>query len=320
LLRGDITVQNTTLDDFVIIKSDGTSLYHLAAMVDDHLMDITHVIRSAEWLPSLPKHALIYRAFSWPEPVWVHLSVFLKPSGKGKMSKRDVTEGHSILVKDLPGLGYLPEAVLNWIVLMGWSLDDKTEFFNLEDMVKGFDLNRLNPSPAAVNFEKFDHFNGLHIRALPDGELARRLGPFFEQAGLPSDETTLLRLVPLIHERLTTLDEAPEKVAFLFQAEVTYDRALLIPKGMEAATALDALRRSIALLRALPDLNHAASEPPLRALADELGLKPGQLFGILRVAVTGQTVSPPLFETMAVMDRETVFGRLEKAESLLTNT
>jgi len=317
LLRGDMTVDNTTLDDFVIIKSDGTSLYHLAAMVDDYRMGITHVIRSSEWLPSLPKHALIYRAFGWPEPAWVHLSVFLKPSGKGKMSKRDVTEGHSILVKDLPALGYLPEAVLNWIVLMGWSLDDKTEFFTLADMVQGFSLERLNPSPAAVNFEKFDHFNGVHIRALPLAELARRLGPFFASAGLPADQATLLRIVPLIQERLATLDEAVEKVAFLFRADMSYDPALLIQKGMDAASALAALGRASARLRSLPDLTHTTTEQPMRALADELKLKPGQLFGLLRVALTGQTVSPPLFETIAVMERETVFGRLAQAEKLL---
>ena len=319
LLRGDMTVDNTTLDDFVIIKSDGTSLYHLAAMVDDYRMGITHVIRSSEWLPSLPKHALIYRAFGWPEPAWVHLSVFLKPSGKGKMSKRDVTEGYSILVKDLPALGYLPEAVLNWIVLMGWSLDDKTEFFTLADMVQGFNLERLNPSPAAVNFEKFDHFNGVHIRALPLAELARRLGPFFASAGLPADQATLLRIVPLIQERLATLDEAVEKVAFLFRPDVSYDPALLIQKGMDAASALAALGRASARLRSLPDLTHTTTEQPMRALADELKLKPGQLFGLLRVALTGQTVSPPLFESIAVMERETVFSRLAQAEKLLTS-
>lgn len=317
LLRGNITVENSTLDDFVIIKSDGTSLYHLAAMVDDHLMDITHVIRSSEWLPSLPKHALIYRSFGWTEPTWVHLSVFLKPSGKGKMSKRDVTEGYSILVKDLPALGYLPEAVLNWIVLMGWSLDDKTEFFNLPDMIKWFSLDRLNPSPAAVNFEKFDHFNGLHIRALPADELARRLRPFFAEAGLPSDEETLVKLVPLIQERLVTLDDGPEKVAFLFKADVDYDPTLLIQKGMDAAGALAVLQRVTALLQSLPDLNHTVTEPLLRALATELNLKPAQFFGVLRVALTGQTVSPPLLETIAVMERKVVFTRLAKAEQAL---
>jgi len=142
LLRGEITVENRTLDDYILVKSDGWALYHLAAMVDDHLMKITHVIRGSEWLPSLPLHSLIMQAFNWPEPVWVHLSVFLKPSGKGKMSKREKDEllkdGYSIFIKDLKDLGYLPEAVVNWVSLMGWSFDDHTEFFTLSDLIDKF--------------------------------------------------------------------------------------------------------------------------------------------------------------------------------------
>ena len=148
-IRGDITVQNSTLDDFIILKSDGLSLYHLAAMADDHDMGITHVIRADEWLPSLPKHALILRAFGWPEPVWCHLSVFRKPSGKGKMSKRDAaelrgTEGHSIFVHELREIGYLPAAVLNWLALMGWSYDDQKEDFDMAELVRCFSLARSN--------------------------------------------------------------------------------------------------------------------------------------------------------------------------------
>lgn len=317
LIRGEITVENSTLDDFIILKSDGLSLYHLAAMVDDHLMGVTHVIRGSEWLPSLPKHALIHRAFGWEEPVWAHVSVFLKPSGKGKLSKRDVVEGHAILVHELPGLGFIPEAVLNWIALMGWSLDDKTDVLTLDEMIKGFRLERINPSPAAINFDKLDYFNGVHIRALPQDDLARRIRPFFERAGLNADESALLRIAPVIQGRIGALDEAVTMAGFFFRAEVKYDPAQLIPKGMDAASALAALRRSIALLRSLPDLAHSATEPPMRALADELKLKPAQLFGVLRVAVTGQTVSPPLFETMALLDREVVFDRLAQAETLL---
>ena len=134
LLRGEITVENRLLDDIILVKSDGLALYHLAASVDDHLMQITHVIRGSEWLPTFPLHGLIHRAFGWQEPVYVHLSVFLKPSGKGKMSKREsaelIKEGYSIFIKDLQGLGYLPEAIVNWIALMGWSFDDHTEYFN----------------------------------------------------------------------------------------------------------------------------------------------------------------------------------------------
>jgi glutamyl-tRNA synthetase len=141
-LRGDITVENSSLDDYIIVKSDGLALYHLAAMVDDRLMGITHVIRGSEWLPTLPLHAHIIRAFSWPEPVWVHLSVFLNPQGKGKMSKRASgqfsADGSSFFIKDLQAMGYLPEAVVNWIALMGWSYDDRTEFFTLSDLVEKF--------------------------------------------------------------------------------------------------------------------------------------------------------------------------------------
>ena len=179
IIRGDITVENKNLDDYILVKSDGWALYHLAAAVDDHLMKITHVIRGSEWLPTFPLHSLIHRAFGWQEPEWVHLSVFLKPSGKGKMSKREAADalkdGHSIFIKDMEELGYLPEAIVNWIALMGWSYDDKTEFFTLPDLVEKFSLEHLNPSPAAINFQKFDYFNGLHIRNLSDKELANRL-------------------------------------------------------------------------------------------------------------------------------------------------
>ena len=143
LLRGNITFDNKNLDDFIIVKTDGWALYHLAAIVDDYLMKITHVIRGSEWLPTSPLHSLIWKAFGWEEPVWVHLSVFLKPSGKGKMSKREAAEltndGYSIFIKDLEKLGYLPEAVINWVALMGWSYDDHTEFLQYA----GFDRKIL---------------------------------------------------------------------------------------------------------------------------------------------------------------------------------
>jgi glutamyl-tRNA synthetase len=292
-------------------------------MVDDHLMAITHVIRGSEWLSSLPRHSLLIRAFNWQEPKWVHLSIFLKPSGKGKMSKREsanmkAEEGHSIFVRDMEELGYLPEAVLNWIVLMGWSLDDKTDQLSLEEMIDGFTLDRLNPSAAAVNFDKLDHFNGVYIRSMPPDQLVKRIKPHFDQAGLNADDAALLRIAPIIQERIGTLDESVDMAGFFFRSEVSYDPALLIPKGMDAASALAALQKAKALLKSLPDLNHAITEPPMRALAEELKLKPGQLFGILRLAITGQTVSPPLFETVALLDRKTVFERMARAEALLT--
>ncbi len=320
LLRGDITVENRTLDDYILVKSDGWALYHLAAMVDDHLMGITHVIRGSEWLPTFPLHAHIYRAFGWEEPVWVHLSVFLKPSGKGKMSKRDAEvfrKGHkSIFIKDLEALGYLPEAVNNWIALMGWSYDDHTEFFTMPDLIEKFDLARLKPSPAAVNFSKLDHFNGLHIRALPESDLARRLVPYFHAAGYPAVTAEALRpIVPLIQTRITTLDEAPTIAGFFFKETVEPVPEELIAKKLDAAQSLEVARRAREVLASVPESEWRAEalEAPMRALVDEMGLKAGQVFGVVRVAVTGQRVSPPLFETLEIVGKAKTIERMDKA-------
>lgn len=321
VMRGAITVDNRNLDDSVLVKSDGFALYHLAAMVDDQLMKISHVIRGSEWLPSLPLHALIIRAFGWEEPAWVHLSVFLKPSGKGKMSKRETADamkdGHSIFIKDLAELGYIPEGVINWTALMGWSYDDHTEFFKLADLVEKFSLDKLNPSPAAINFAKLDHFNGLHVRALDSDDLAARLRPVFEGAGLIVDETILQKIIPLIRERTTILTDVLEMASFYFRETVSPDPVDLVPKGLTPDQTLHAAQRSYEVLSALPTLDPESAEPPMRQVVEDLGLNAGQVFGILRVAVTGQKVSPPLFESMEIIGREKVLDRIRQAIGLL---
>ncbi len=317
-LRGEIQVENTSLDDVILLKSDGLPVYHLAAMVDDRLMGITHVLRSSEWLPTFPLHVLIYQAFGWEQPVWVHLSVFLNPSGKGKMSKRDAVSGaSSIYPLDLREQGYVPEAVVNWLALMGWSYDDRTEVFGLEDLVQRFSLDRLNPSPAAVNYSKLDHFNGIHIRSLPEAELARRLAPVFERHRISVTEADLVPLAPLIQERIRTLDEAVEMAGFMFGESVSPVAADLIGPGMTAAASAAAVRRAQRLIGERERLEPESLEAELRGLAEELGLKVGQLFTILRIAVTGQRVSPPLIETMVLLGREQVLERVARAGDLL---
>lgn len=321
LLRGEIRVENRLIDDYILVKSDGWALYHLAAMVDDHLMKITHVLRSSEWLSTFPLHGHIIRAFGWDEPVFVHLSVFLKPSGKGKMSKREsaqlLQDGYSIFIKDLESLGYIPEAVVNWIALMGWSYDDRTEFFTMQDLIEKFNLEHLNPSPAAINFTKFDHFNGLHIRRLSIEDLARRVKPFLIGAGLDVKDETLLRVVPIIQERIVTLDDAISMGGFFFKDELNPNPRELIGKDMDAVSSKRALERVKQVLQPLERINTDTAEEKLRNLADEMHLKPGQLFGILRVAVTGQTVSPPLFESMDIIGKPKVMERIEKAIRIL---
>jgi glutamyl-tRNA synthetase len=321
VLRGEISVENKNLDDYILVKSDGLALYHLAAMVDDHLMNISHVLRGSEWLPTFPLHVHILNALGWEQPEWVHLSVFLKPSGKGKMSKRDseqaIKDGFSIFLSDLRELGYLPEAVINWVALMGWSYDDHTEFFGLPDLVEKFSLERLNPAPAAINFTKLDHFNGLHIRNLPAGELTRRIEPFFTTAGLQTEAQRLEAITPLIQERITTLDEAVEIAGFFFREDVTPEPDELVGKNLSAAESAALAHQALAILESVDEFSPHTTEEPLRLLAEAQGLKAGQLFGILRAAVTGQRVSPPLFESMQVIGKETVLQRIRDAIKVL---
>ncbi len=317
LLRGNISVENQNLDDSIIVKSDGLALYHLAAMVDDHLMKITHVIRGSEWLSTFPLHAHIVRAFGWSEPIWVHLSLFLKPSGKGKMSKRDVArlgqEGYSIFLKDLENLGYLPEAVVNWIALMGWSYDDRTELFSMKDLIEKFSLERCTPSPAAINFAKLDYFNGTYIRSLTNDDLTHRLKPYYDVIGLIVDDNTLRRIVPLIQERIVTLDDAPVMSRFLLEDDIALDPTGFIDKDIDKENAIEILSKSKLLLVGLESLEPQTTEIAFRNLASVLPIKLPQLFRILRLAITGQAISPPLIESMAVIGKERVLKRIDFA-------
>ncbi len=317
VLRGEIKVENQNLDDFIIVKSDGWALYHLAAMVDDYEMKISHVIRGSEWLPTFPLHALVIRALGWQEPEFVHLSVFLKPSGKGKMSKREsadlIKDGYSIFVNDLQNLGYIPEAVVNWIALMGWSYDGQQEFFKIPELVEKFSLDKLNPAPAAINFTKLDHFAGLHVRSLGVNDLAARVKPFFVSQGYAVDDARLEKIAPIIQERIVTLDEAPEMAGFFFKETVEPVVEDLVAKGLTAQESAAAAQKCLDLLSGLDEITPATAEDPMRVLVEEMDLKAGQVFGILRVAVTGQKVSPPLFESMQIIGKEKTLERIRTA-------
>jgi glutamyl-tRNA synthetase len=320
-LRGDITVENINLDDYVLVKSDGWALYHLAAVVDDHLMGITHVIRGSEWLPTFPLHVHIINAFGWDLPEFIHLSVFLKPSGKGKMSKREgaqaMQDGYSIFLGELNNLGYIPEGVVNWIALMGWSFDDHTEYFTLPELIDKFSLDKLNPSPAAINFSKLDHFNGLHIRSLEPVDLAARVKPFFIEAGYTIEDSKLLQIAPIIQQRIVTLEDAVPMAGFFFRKDIEPVPADLVGADLTPRESAEAIRQAYKLLSSLPQITIEIAEPPMRQLAENLGLTAGQLFGIMRMAVTGQKISPPLFESMQIIGKGEVLSRLDRAIKLL---
>jgi len=321
-LRGDITVENATLDDYILVKSDGLPVYHLAVVVDDHLMEITHAIRTSEWLPTFPLHGHIYKAFGWEQPVWIHPSIFLKPDGKGKMSKRDSEalerEGKPIFLADFGKMGYLPEAVVNWAALIGWSYDDKTEIFSMDELIEKFSIEKLNPAPAALNYSKLDHFNGVHIRALEVADLAARIKPFFEEAGFDvSDEGKFLKVATILQVRLAKLTDAPAMGGFFFLDEVHPEPESLIGKNMTAESSLEMARRIEALIESLPDFSEETANQPLRDLATELGLKAGHVFGFLRNALTAQQVSPPAFETMEIIGRKKILVRIRNAKRIL---
>ena len=323
LLRGDITVENSTLDDIILIKSNGIPVYHLAAMVDDYLMGITHVVRGSEWLPTFPIHGLVFRALDWQEPVWVHLSVFLKPDGKGKMSKRDNElareQGLPIFIKDMEKMGYLPEAVINWISLMGWSYDDKTEFFTLVDLIDKFSLEKLNPSPAAINFSKLDHFNGLHIRNLKLEDFAERIKPIFANAGYDTDDKKLLQIASAIQTRTKKMTEVLEMAGFFFRDKVGLDLDRILTDKFSSDQAAMATRKIKTLFEELAEINQDNAEGPLREIAGELDLKAGQVFGLLREILTGQKVSPPIFDIIPILGRDIVLNRLKNAGDTFQN-
>lgn len=323
LIRGEIRIANQNLDDYILIKSDGWALYHLAAIVDDHLMKITHVIRGSEWLSTFPLHALIHRAFGWEEPVWVHLSVFLKPSGKGKMSKRDVADllksDHSIFVKDLQDLGYTSEGVVNWIALMGWSFDDHTEFFSMQDLIEKFSLERLNPSPAAINFSKLDYFNKEHIKAFSSKDLAKRIQYFFTREGINTDISTLERIAPLLCERITTLDDAVEMAKFFFKNDYLFDENRLLIDGFSNIETIQVCEQILEGLKSLTDLTIEPTQKMFSELLEKSNMTPKQVYTFVREAISGQQATPPLFESLEILGKPEVISRMIKARDFLSN-
>jgi glutamyl-tRNA synthetase len=316
LLRGVVSFRNDTLDDFVILKSDGFPTYHLASIVDDHLMEITHVIRGEEWLPSAPRHFLIYRAFGWDPPEFAHVSRILGPD-RAKLSKRH--GAHSVL--EYREQGYIADALVNFLALLGWSLDDHTDIIHRETLVKSFDVSRLLPNPAVFNAEKLLWMNGVYLRDMDPARLAIEVMPYLEDAtGERIDKGALAQVIPLVRDRIKLLPDIVDMADFFFTGvDLDFDPKLLLGKKFTdtPAAARTALESVIAAAEGVKDWNHEALEQAIRPLAEDLELKAGDLFGVIRVAITGRTAAPPLFETMEVLGRETSLSRMRRARELL---
>jgi glutamyl-tRNA synthetase len=316
-LHGNIVFQNANLDDAIILKSDGLPTYHLA-LVDDHLMGITHILRGEEWISSAPLHVQIYEALGWQIPHLYHMPNILGKD-KRKLSKRRNAPSWD----DYKREGYLPEAVLNFMALLGWSYDEKTEIFTKEELIHAFTLDRVGVASGIYDPDKLLWMNGLYIRKLTLEELTERTLPYMErpeaEGGLPDsisrplDRAYTLRVLRLEQERMKTLGEAAHMVSFFYTEDFDYDPATLIQKGMDRDRTRDALLRSRDLLNGLVVWEHSAIEAPLRELIAETGMKAGQLLGTIRTAVSGRAATPPLFDMMEVLGRDRSLSRIERA-------
>lgn len=322
-VRGEIVFEHTNLNDAVLLKSDGFPTYHLAVVVDDHFMKISHVMRSDEWIPSLGLHENLYRAFGWNVPEWVHLPVMLSPTG-GKMSKRKPPMDEKgnpipIMVHEYHELGYLPGALVNFLTNIGYNFGDDREVFSMAETIERFDLDRINNTGAKFPMKKLIWLNGEYIREkVSDDELARLLREPLEQAGLEVNKELLSKIIPLLRVRLKTLNEVVAMAGFFFHEQFQPPNSeMLVPKKMDAAGAREMLEAAYSVLKEMDDFSTDATHAAMAELVQQLGLKNGQVFGGLRSAVTGQRVSPPTFETMEVLGKEVSLQRIQLAIDIL---
>ncbi len=316
LIWGDVTFENRLLDDFVLLKSDGFPTYHLANIVDDHEMKMTHVIRAEEWMSSTPRHVMLYEAMGYDQPKFAHLPLLIG-SDRSKLSKRH----GSVSVSEYRDEGYLPEAMMNFLAILGWSLDDKTELFSREDLIGNFSLERVGKTPAIFNKEKLSWLNGIYIRKMAAAEFAQRALPFLErdlpkQVARPISSDYAARVMPLVQERVKVFKEVAPLCYYFFIEDLNYDPKLLVGKDITPESTANGLRVAKQRLDKAV-FQSAALETLLRPLATELGLKTGQLFGALRTAVSGETATPPLFQMMEVIGKERCLRRIDQALSKL---
>lgn len=321
ILMGDITRKNRDVSpDPVLLKSDGFPTYHLANVIDDHLMGITHIMRAQEWIPSGPLHIILYEAFGWEPPAYCHLPMVMGKDGQ-KLSKRH----GSTAVRDFREQGYLSEALLNYVSLVGWSYDGEREFFTREELEELFTLEKINKAPGVFDYKKLDWFNGQYIRQKSDEELLALLLPYLLKAGFvtePIDGETrekLLLLTASAKERLKVLSDIVPLSRFLFEEPVWDDISLFAAKGVGLDVATEALERADEVLKAglASGTEITVIEDQLSALAGEMGVKVGAVFMPIRVALTASTVSLPLFDSIRLLGEERSLERIERALAIL---
>ncbi|HLN79058.1 MAG TPA: glutamate--tRNA ligase [Nocardioidaceae bacterium] len=321
LVRGEITFLPENVSDFVLVRANGHPLYTLVNPVDDALMEITHVLRGEDLLSSTPRQIALYEALaelgvgSGP-PRFGHLPIVMGEGNK-RLSKRDKGSGLSEYIER----GFLPEGILNYLALLGWGIAEDRDVFTMDEMAEAFDIRRVNPNPARFDMKKCEAINAAHMRALSVDDLTERMVPYLQRAGVLGDEPgqeqrALLReAAPLVHERMVTLGESVEMLGFLFADDSRFERDAADAEKMLDTEGRAVVKAAHDALAALETWDTTSIETALRqALVEDLGIKPRNAFGPVRVAVTGRRISPPLFESLELLGRERSLARLQSAQ------
>jgi glutamyl-tRNA synthetase len=325
IIRGHIVVNSSTLDDKVLFKSDGMPTYHLAHIVDDHLMKISHVIRGEEWLPSLPLHIMLYQSFGWEPPVFAHLPLLLKPDGKGKLSKRDgdkmgfpvfpIFWPYGETAKGFREEGYYPEAFVNMLALLGWNPGTEQEVFSMKQLVDAFSIERVGKSGSRFDPEKAKWFNHHYLQKKTNNQLALEFREFLRYHGFHDDIVDLESLVGMVKERVSFVKEIWEHTEFFFRAPETYDQEVIKKRwNNESASLLTGLR---SLLEKADDFSADSVEPAVKAWIEEKGYNTGTVMNAFRLVIVGALKGPHMFDIISWIGKEETLKRIDKGISVI---
>ncbi len=321
LILGSITRKNKDISpDPVLLKSDGYPTYHLANVIDDHLMKISHILRAQEWIPSGAMHILLYNAFGWDPPVYCHLPMVMGKDGQ-KLSKRH----GSTSVVDFRKRGYLPEAIINYVTMVGWAYDDSREFFTKEELEKLFSLEKINKAPGVFDYKKLEWFNGQYIRKKSEAEIIEAVLPYLKKDGIISEDvsekemTIIKNMMGFMTERLHFISDISELSRFLFKDIESYTLTDLVPKKMDFAGTLNVLKGVRSLVEDFETRTDEENEVLFRQKSEEMEVKLGSLLMPLRVAISGSKVSPPIFESLRLLGSKKALERIDTVIDLLKN-
>ncbi len=326
IIRGHIVVDSSTLDDKVLFKSDGMPTYHLANIVDDHLMEISHVIRGEEWLPSLPLHIMIYRSFGWNPPLFAHLPLLLKPDGKGKLSKRDGDRlGFPVFPLFWPygetarGYredGYYPEAFVNMLAFLGWNPGTEQEIFSMEELIEEFSLERVQKSGARFDPDKARWFNHQYLQKRTNTQLAFEFREILRAKGFHYDINELEDIISLVKERVSFINEIWDETDFFFRAPENYDQEVIRKRWNEETTRI--LREMMVLIENMDEYTSESAEMVIKQWISDKGYNTGSVLNALRLVVVGAPRGPHLFDIISWIGKEETLNRIDKGVSVIT--